>query len=205
VLRYAVAVLSLAALLAMLQALWYPRAKLFFGPSALSEEAQYAFLPGSPSALAGRVTHLAANVLLFNLAAPGLAIQTAGQRNPTTAFAPAALRAPGVAHAALWGTALVLALAWAVRDRLHRQPAVQALLGCLGFHVILHFFYGENVFLYSCHFTFCVVALVALAVERRFAEGGARAGWLMTGLGVLIALQAANNAAFLHELHSIYR
>jgi hypothetical protein len=204
-LRYAAAVLGLAAALAMLQALWYPRARLFFGPSALREETQYAFLPASPSAVAGRLADLAGNALFFNLAAPGLEVQKAGQRRPTTAFAPAALRAAGLAHAALWGAALVIAAGWAARDRLHRQPAVQALLGCLGFHLVLHFFYGETVFLYSCHFTFCVVALVALALEPRLAAPGARTGWTLAGLCALIALQAANNGAFLHELHSIYR
>jgi hypothetical protein len=34
---------------------------------------------------------------------------------------------------------------------------------------------------------------------------GAAAGWVAALLGALIALQAANNAAFLYELYSIYR
>ena len=205
VVRYAVAVLSLTAALAMLQADWYPRAKLFFGPTALREETRYAFLPGSHSALGRRLADLGANALVFNLAAPGLAVTKAGQRHPTTVFAPAALRPPGIAHAALWGAALATAAGWAARERLHRKPAVQALLGSLGFHLVLHFFYGEILFLYSCHFTFAVIALAALAAESRLATRGASAGWTVVALGGLVALQAANNAAFLYELHSIYR
>ena len=203
-LAYTAAVVGLAASLGMLQALWYPRAKLFFGPAALREETQYAFLPASPSAFGRRLADLTANALLYNLAAPRLTVSKAGQRHPTTAFAPASLRAPGLAHAALWGAALATAATWAARERLYRQPAVQALLGCLGFHLVLHFFYGESAFLYSCHFTFAVIALVALAAESRAARG-ASAGWMAALLGALIALQAANNAAFLYELYSIYR
>ena len=136
---------------------------------------------------------------------PGLAVTKAGQRHPMTAFAPAALRPPGIAHAVLWGAALATAAGWAARERLYRQPAVQALLGSLGFHLVLHFFYGEILFLYSCHFTFAVIALAALALESRLASRGASAGWTVVALGGLVALQAANNAAFLYELHSIYR
>jgi hypothetical protein len=207
-LSFTAAVVGLAAALAMLQASWYPRARLFFGPSALREEAQYAYLPGSPAALGRRLASLGANALLFNLAAPRLVVEKAGQRYPVTAFAPpgpGALRPLGVVHAALWGAALATAVGWAARRGFHRQLAAQALAGCLGFHLVLHFFYGETPFLYSCQFTFALIALVALAAEPRLAaapEAGARAAAL---LGVLVALQTANNAAFLYELGAIYR
>lgn len=204
-LRYLAAVVGLTAALGMLQALWYPHAKLFFGPSALQEETQYAFLPGSASAIGRRLAELAANSLLFNLAAPRLSVEKAGQRYPVTGFAPDALRPTGAAHAILWGALLATGGTWAVRRRLHRQPPIQALLGCLAFQLALHFFYGEALFLYSCHFTFCVIGLVALALESRLAAQRESAGKAAAALGALLALQAANNASFLYELVSIYR
>jgi hypothetical protein len=207
-LGFTTALVGLTAALAMLQASWYPRARLFFGPSALREEAQYAFLPGSAPALAQRLASLGANALLFNLAAPRLVVLKGGQRYPVTAFAPPALdalRPLGAAHAALWGAALVTAASWAARQRLHRQLAAQALLGCLGFHLVLHFFYGETPFLYSCQFTFALIALAALAAEPRLAAEPEAAGKAAALLGVLLALQMANNASFLFELSSIYR
>jgi hypothetical protein len=155
------------------------------------------------------VADLAASSLLFNLAAPNLTIAKAGQRRPVTAFVrpgTGALRPVGLAHAALWAAVLATATAWGVRQRLHRQPAAGALLGCLAFQLVLHFFYGESLFLYSCHFTFAVIALVALATEQGLAAArpplSRGAGLLLAGL---VALQAADNAVFLQELQLIYR
>ena len=82
---------------------------------------------------------------------------------------------------------------------------MQALLGCLAFQLTLHFFYGETLFLYSCHFTFCVIALAALALESRLVAQRESAAKAAAALVALLALQAANNASFLYELVSIYR
>jgi hypothetical protein len=205
---YIAAVAGLTAALGMLQALWYPRAKLFFGPAALQEETQYAFLPGTPAAFGQRVADLAASSLLFNLAAPNLTIAKAGQRRPATAFVrpgAGALRPVGLAHVALWAAVLTAATAWGARQRVDRQPAARALLGALAFQLVLHFFYGESLFLYSCHFTFAVIALIALAAEQGLAARplfSRGAGLVLAGL---VALQAADNALFLQELQLIYR
>jgi hypothetical protein len=205
---YTAAVAGLTAALGMLQALWYPRARLFFGPAAFQEETQYAFLPGTPAAFGQRVADLAASSLLFNLAAPTLTLAKAGQRRPVTAFVRpgvGALRPVGVAHAALWAALLTAATTWGWRQRVHRQPAAGALLGALGFQLVLHFFYGESLFLYSCHFTFAVIALVALAAEQGLAVRPSLARGAALALVGLVALQAADNAAFLRELYAIYR
>jgi hypothetical protein len=201
-------VAGLTAALGMLQALWYPRAKLFFGPAALREETQYAFLPASPAAFGQRAADLAASSLLFNLAAPRLTLTKAGARHPVTAFArpgAGALRPVGAAHAALWAAVLATATAWGSRQRLHRHPAAGALLGCLAFQLVLHFFYGDSLFLYSCHFTFAVLALVALATERGLAARPPLSRGATLVLAGLVALQAADNAVFLQELQLIYR
>jgi len=206
--RYTAAVVGITAALGMLQAWRYPRAKLFFGPAALQEETQYAFLPAGPSDLARRAAYLAANGMLFNLAAPTLHVDKIGHRYPVTTFArpgPGALRPAGALHALLWLALVGAASAWATRQRLHRQTRFQALIGCLGFHLALHFLYGETLFLYSCHWTFAVLALAALVLEHWLGARPGRATRAVSLLGALIALQAANNAAFLSELYSIYR
>jgi hypothetical protein len=206
--RYTAAVAAVTAGLGMLQALWYPRARLFFGPAALREEAQYVFLPESASALAARAADVVANAFVFNLAAPALQVDKAGHRYPKTSFpppSPAALRPTGVAHGLLWSALLWAAAACGARHALHRHAAVQALLGGVAFHLALHSVYGEALFLYSCHWTFGVLASAALAIERGLV---AQPAWTRRATVVLVALaalQAANNAAFLYELYSIYR
>lgn len=205
--RYAAALAALAATLGVVQARWYPRARLFFGPAALREEAQYAFLPRSASDLAARACDVAANGFLFNLAAPELRVDNAGRRYPRTSFAqpaPAALRSAGAAHALLWLAVLSAAACGAKRALLGSLP-VQALLGGVAFHLTLHYFYGETLFLYSCHWTFAVVATAALATELGLAARPAWAARAALALAALVGLQAVNNAAFLYELYAIYR
>lgn len=206
--RYTAAVVAITAGLGMLQAWWYPRARLFFGPAALREEAQYVFLPENASALAARAGDVAANGFIFNLAAPTLRIDKVGRRYPRTSFSrpsPTALRPTGVAHGVLWTALLWTAVACGARHGLHRHAAVQALLGGVAFHLALHSAYGETLFLYSCHWTFAVVASAALAIERGLAAQPGWSGRVALALGALVGLQAANNAAFLYELYSIYR
>lgn len=207
-LRYTLAVVGITTALAALQAWHYPRAKLFFGPAALQEETQYAFLPGSLRDLGRRAADLGANAALFNLAAPTLRVDKRGQRHPKTSFAhpsAGALRPAGAVHAVLWLALLAMAGVWAARQRLDREPQARALLGCLVFELALHFLYGETLFLYSCHWTFATLGLAALAVEHWQGARPGRALPTAAALATLITLQAANNWAFLSELRSIYR
>jgi hypothetical protein len=206
--RYTAAVAAITAGLGMLQASWYPRARLFFGPAALLEEAQYVFLPGNASTLAARGGDVLANGFVFNLAAPQLQVDKVGHRHPKTAFprpSPAALRPAGVAHVLLWSALLWAAAVCGARHALHRQAAVQALLGGVAFQLGLHSVYGETLFLYSCHWTFAILASAALAIERGLLARPEWSGRAALALGALVGLQAANNAAFLYELYSIYR
>lgn len=203
--RYAAAVVLIAGLLSGVQEWYYPRARVFFGAASFQEERSYLFLPRSAGDAAARAVVLLANVALFNLAAPELDVQKAEHRYPVTSFgapSPAALRPSGLLYGVLWLGGLGVAVARIAGRRLHREPPVAALLVCLALNLTLHLVYGETLFLYSCHWTFAVLALAAVAAQRAFPEAPRTTGpWL----AALVALQAANNAAFLYELYSIYR
>jgi len=79
---------------------------------------------------------------------------------------------------------------------------VLALAGWAAFNALLHFVYGETLFLYSAHWTFAVIALVAVGVEWTAAR---RRFVVPLGLGLLIGLQVWTNAAFVRDLYRIYR
>lgn len=95
------------------------------------------------------------------------------------------------ASLAAWWLVLVIAITAIAADARARRPTLWAALACLGFSAVLHVFYGNAyVFLFSCTFTFYVIAIVAhgLAVVPRWAGIA-----LIGGIGVLVA---ANNLVF---------
>lgn len=206
--RHALGVALFAGILSGVQEWYYPRARVFFGPAALEEERTYLFAPRTLGEAASRAADLFANAFLFNMAAPEIAVEKEGHRYPVAAFrapGPGALRPSGLAHASLWLVALGFASASLARRRLDREATARALLACLGLNLALYSIYGESLFLYSCHWTFLVVALAALAVERSARESPSRRRTALAWLAALLALQAVTNASFLYEAYSIYR
>jgi len=198
-LGFAALVLLCAVPLSLLQRWLYPGADRFFLPASVAEEESYLFRPGGLADVGRRGCELAQVFLFANLSAPSVVVSARADEPPVTRFGP--LRAPGWAHAALWASALTLALVGLVRQRAWRRPLVVALAGWVAFNAVLHSVYGETLFLYSAHWTFAVIALVAVGFEwvaaaRRFA--------VPLALGLLTALQVWANTAFLRDLYRIY-
>ncbi|HXY38525.1 MAG TPA: hypothetical protein VEQ10_02595 [Vicinamibacteria bacterium] len=193
-------VLLLAVPLSLLQKRLYPGADVFFLPASVSEEENYLFRPGGLADVARRGSELAASVVFANLAAPTLVVSERADEPPVTRFG--SPRPAGWAHAGLWAAALALALAGLARQRAWRRPLVVALAGWVGFNAVLHFVYGETLFLYSAHWTFAVIAIAAVGVEAMAAR---RRLAVPLALSLLIGLQVWTNAAFVRDLYRIYR
>jgi hypothetical protein len=194
-------VIVIAALLSLVQKRMSPGTEVFFLPSSVAEEMSYLSTPRDAPAALRRVSDLARSFLLSNLAAPELRVTQPEGPPPVARFG--ALRPVGWVHAVLW-IALLLAggMARWRRDLLGR-PLVRALLLWIAFNLGLHFFYGDILFLYSCHWTFAVLAVAAVAIE---AGCPARARRAVPALLCLMAgLQAWANGALFIELHRLYR
>ncbi len=196
-LGFAALVLRVAVPMSLVQRRLYPGADVFFLPASVTEEENYLFRPGGLADVGRRGAELAQTFLFANLAAPSLVVSQRAEEPPVTRFGPP--RVAGWAHAGLWAAALALALVGLARQRAWRRPLVLALGGWAGFNAGLHFVYGETLFLYSAHWTFAVIALVALGIEAT-----ARRRLLLPAVGLLIALQVWADAGFLLDLCRIY-
>jgi hypothetical protein len=200
-----VLVVAITGALSFVQLFFYPGAATFLRPRRVGDTDQSSFisLPTAADKLA-RARELAANVLEFNLAAPRLVVtETGGPRTMVDFEQPGsdALRRPvGALHAAIWVAILIAAAAGAFRARLHREPLALALLVWLAFNLALHSVFGVSLFLYSCQWTFAVVALAAWGFDR--APG--RASLRLALVGAALATQAIVNGSFLVELLTIY-
>jgi hypothetical protein len=195
------AVVVIVAALSLVQKRIFPGSTLFFLPSSYAEEASYMSWPQDGAALLRRAGDLTRSFLVANLAAPELRVERPAGVPPVTRFG--SWRPAGWLHAAVW-VALLLAGWSALRRReLPGRAIVQALLLWIAFNVGLHSLYGETLFLYSCHWTFAVLAVAAAAVE---AGCPARARPAVPVLvGAMAGLQAWTNGSFLVELYRLYR
>jgi hypothetical protein len=190
-----------AAALSLVQKRIAPTTALFFLPSSFREETSYVVRTLDAGSALRRAADLADAVLFTNLAAPELRVTWPQDTPPTTRFG--ARRPACWLHAACW---VALLLAGGTTFRRLEPPGgalVRALLLWIAFNVGLHFLYGETFFLYSCHWTFAVLAVAALGVEE-----GCRP-WARPVVPALMmamaGLQAWANGSFLLELHRVYR
>ncbi|TWT41841.1 hypothetical protein RAS1_29640 [Phycisphaerae bacterium RAS1] len=95
------------------------------------------------------------------------------------------------------GGAWTLALALLIRILRHahyRRPTFRAAAACLAFSAVLHLFYGNNhVFLFSCTYTFCTLAI--------FAHGLIAAPRILLFATALVALLVvSDNVCFIAEV-----
>lgn len=198
--RYLALVLLATALLSALQSAVYPGASPFYRPDPLAQEDRQSFVGAfAPAALAERAGGVLAHLFFFNLAAPRLLVTETGTPRTIVDFpdpSGAALRPEGAVHAILWVALLVLGGRGLVRVR---DPLALALLVWLTLQAALHLVFGTSLFLYSCQWTFAVVALAAVGTNRL---RGARA--LDLALLALLGLEAMANTSSLLEILRLF-
>jgi hypothetical protein len=197
-------VIVVSAGLAAVQKRMYPDSVPFYARGSFSEEPSYVQIPRGAAA-AERVRDLAAHLVVFNLAAPEVAVGKPSARFPVSTFAPLGpghLRPAGWVHAVLWAGLLGLAAFRLARrpQPASEQPPRPRLLAPLGgwvlFNAALHMVYGEDLFLYTEQWTFAVVAFVALVLGPY--------PRLSIVLAALIGAQVVANTALLADLFRVY-
>ena len=194
-------VVATAVALSLVQKGYSRNAEVFFLPSSIAEEASYTFQPQSAGAAAARGGELVRSVLFTSLEAPSLAVHRPDGVPPVARFSGWTLTS--VLHAFVWMSLLLAgATAWR-RPEWRSRPLVRALALWLVFNLALYSFYGTTFFLYSTQWTFAVLALAASALEAGPSDRHPRAS--SVGLVALASLQVWANAAFLLELHRVYR
>ena len=215
---FAAVVLGCAIVLSIAQKLLYPTAVWFFVATPYAEDVGYLARLDAPALVAERGAIVADHLVVFNVVAPrphvvplDATLTDALVRNVRTllpARSPplaltfganglATMYREGYMAALLWIVLIVLAVVRARKSRL--APIQSALLLCVAFNGVLHFVYGDALFLYAPDWTFAAVASVALALGN----AGGRAGNL--ALGALIALLASNDLALMRDVVGLYR
>src|SRR5215213_4699724 len=201
-------VLTVAAGLSLLQAAVYPSSKLFFARESFREDAEYVFLPKNANRAKIRGMVLLRHLTVFGIVAPEPQVRTP-KRSPVpwVTFHKATLsdtHGAGRAAAVLLLALDLLALYGILRRRLFREPVLQSLALGIAFLATLHYFYGDDLFLYSCRWVFLVLASMAWGL-RGVAEIGPRWAQAVDLLvSLLVVLTAVNNLVFLRALAGLY-
>jgi hypothetical protein len=202
---YALAVLAVTAAFNAVQLYVYPGTTHYIPTQPLARDDRMSFVwPAGAGDVVVRLRELAAHFLFFNLAAPELLLADMGGPDKVVDFPYATLQAwrpLGVVHALAWIALLAIGAHAAWRSRLLRDPIARALLGWIAANAALHLVFGTSLFLYSCQWTFAVLALAALGLQRAEALGRR----LDAALAALVLVQAANNALFLRDLFQALR
>lgn len=81
-----------------------------------------------------------------------------------------------------------------VRTSKH-SPLMLGLLGAFGFNMILHLFYGTELFLYSSYWVYALVLFCALALS-----GFANKAWFQWGVAVIVLAIMVNNYWFIFTI-----
>ncbi|HKC14036.1 MAG TPA: hypothetical protein VKI41_18575 [Vicinamibacteria bacterium] len=205
---FGLGIVILTAPLSLVQVWIYPGSSPFFMPTTLHRDDLLSFVPPAcPSELAARESDVIGHLFFANLVAPKLEVNEPGGLRTEVDFPPIALdafRAGGLAHGLLWAGILGAGLVLGSRKGLRPVDAVSGLLLWVALHAALHSVWGTSLFLYSCQWTFAVVALGVWSLDRLAAERPAWGRVLVAVLLVLIGIQAVCNTAFLLEILRIF-
>ena len=206
--RHLLVVLLVAAAFATLQWVVYPRARPFFVPEVPGGAYQRSFIrSAAPSFLAARATEVASHLLFMGLATPHVETRRTDTGRVVVDFGPWPLLRPrwsSGAHMVLWAVLLVLAARGLRRHAGPRRNVVAALVAWLCVQAALHFVFGTSLFLYSGHWVFALVAVVAIGLEAEASRSTSR-GHLVQALALgLAALQGAANGSLVSDIVRIY-
>jgi hypothetical protein len=202
------ATVAVTALLAAVQLWIYPRTVPFYAWTGVAHDDHSSFY--RPSTIGEAIAHagnVGANLFLFNLAAARLEVQGAGTEYPSVDFPDAAwsaFRPSGVAHLLPWTLLLGVAACGLFMTRREWTPPVRGVLLWLLTNAALHSVFGVSLFLYSCQWTFAVVALAALGSEGWAGDLRSRRRIVQGALMLAIALQAVANGTLFAELVSVF-
>lgn len=203
------AVLAVTAGLSLLQKRLYPSANLFFVPDSFREDTHYTFVPHTRAEAADRGSALLRHLTVFSLIAAEPRMWTPqGSEVPWVSFQEQTLAdLPGAGRLALGFLLAVygVAIYGIFRRRLLREPVFQGLLLGIAFLALLHYFYGDDLFLYSCSWVFLVLAAVAWGLQAASQTGARWARTVDLLLVLLTVAAAANNLRFLSGLVALYR
>jgi hypothetical protein len=173
--------------------------------TALGRDDRLSFVwPENARDVVVRGAELVPHFLEWNLAAPRTVIHVADGRTVVDfpRAGDVAFRPAGLVHACLWGALVLAAIVRGARARSWSRPIVRALgLWTLAL-LALHLVFGTSLFLYSGQWTFAVLALVALSLDRP--AGGRVREALLAALVALALLQAATSSALLLEIANAF-
>jgi hypothetical protein len=208
ILIFGLGIVLLTALLSLAQVWIYPGSSPFFMPTTLHRDDLLSFVwPACLSDLSTRAPEVIGHLFFANLVAPKLEVTEPGGLRTEVDFLPIALdslRAGGLAHGLLWAGILGGGLVLGSRRGFRPADPVSGLLIWVALHTALHSVFGTSLFLYSCQWTFAVVALGVWSLDRLAAERPAWGRVLLAVLFVLIGIQAVCNTAFLLEILRIF-
>ncbi|HEX3129504.1 MAG TPA: hypothetical protein VH394_19360 [Thermoanaerobaculia bacterium] len=200
--------LTIAAGLSLLQKAIYPSSNLFFARESFREDVEYVFHPKNAKQARIRKLVLLRHLAVFDVVAPEIQDRTPkGSPVPWVTFHKATLsdiHGAGRAAVILLLALDLLALYGILRRRLFLEPVLQSLILGILFLATLHYYYGDDLFLYSCSWLFLVLAVMAWGLQG-FAQAGPRWTQAVNGLLIgLLILTAVNNLAFLRSLAGLY-
>ncbi len=207
VLQYIGGIILSMLILSLIQKLIYQKWIFQFIRRVVKEQ-QFFYLAESFLEVWERLTHLLLHLFVFNLLAPtpSLVKHPVFASIELVSFQKASLIAyplAGEIACLLWLLLVGLAFWSFFKNRLYHQPLGKTLLACLCFQAVLHFFYGEDLMLYTCHWTFLVLVFVFGSLEKIMI----RPSWnvLYTLILIFFALfLGANNVQVVGKMRFIF-
>jgi hypothetical protein len=211
-LTFILTVVIVTILLNVLQVNLYKNAYQILKPANLTFEQRYMHRQiDSPWRLRGRVNLVGRAILLYGIVAPDpyILMEELGTNVPNFRtfkitigeFHVAGYKGLADIVAYSWMAVLGLAFSLFIVD-LFKTPRQMAfpisLLLCMGFNFALHFFYGDDVMLYSPDWVYALVLFVSLSLGK-----WAQNRWLQIGLIVFLGMMIYKNLSLIYQIMEV--
>ncbi|MCK6566598.1 MAG: hypothetical protein L6Q45_02750 [Anaerolineales bacterium] len=216
--QYALCVFALGVLLTLAVGILYPKSQtLFFLPNDIAFEFNFANPDNAgvlsdpirfsdPQSVARKLNVVSRSILLYGIIAPDV-IESVSEKPPFPTIdlktfdvrqkTLAPYRGLSNLPLALWLILLGGAFIMFVKNtRASRHtPLMLGLLGAIGFNLLMHLFYGTELFLYASYWVYALVFFAALGLSD-FAEKT----WMQWGLAAIVLAIMLNNYFFVASI-----
>lgn len=207
ILKYGLGVGLTFVVLSIVQRVMYNKWMFQFMARA-EKESQFLFLPDNLTEGWMKLKQLGLHMFFFNIVAPSHsmvkhAIIPDTELVSFQASSFFSYKLIGSIALIIWIIFAGVAFLSLVRNKLYHHKIIKTICLCLAINIGLHFFYGDDLMLYSCHWTFFVLTLIFYSLERARFDRKFSLHYNVV-LFVFAFLLLMNNSLAIHDITHVF-
>ncbi|MFH1675663.1 MAG: hypothetical protein ABIC40_01475 [bacterium] len=204
---FAAIVLLSVTILAAIQQKIYPTSNPFYIRTELNNDFDRTTAPSDLADIGTRIGNLATYMLIADFIAPEIKVTSYDKASRPIIYTNTKSPKPLYVIGAILMIVLNLAAFYSLlKNKSYRDPIIRAFLLVMCFNVVLYFFYSNEIlFIFTCNWTFIMLSLIVLSINREIKNGKILPVVFMVLMILLVFIEMTKNTSFVLSVIDEYR